>query len=212
MNNRLIALCIQWPLLLACALLLSACLAPTATNTLYTLQPVRQQPLGEEFNDFKEIILLMPVQLAPHLQGRGVIRQRSDGEARTSANHLWAGPLDQQIGQQIVSNLKDLLATDNIALYPGPRFGSVRYQLEVEMNEFSGNGRSFTTIAVCTVSDSVHKAIVSRKTFRQTRDIDNPDYSGYVASASQALADLSKETAAVLLAARRSQPLPATRP
>jgi len=211
MNNRLIVLGKQWPLLV-CALLLSACLAPTATNTLYTLQPVRQQPLGGAFNDFKEIILLMPVQLAPHLQGRGLISQRSGGEARTSANHLWAGPLDQQIGQQIVSNLKDLLATDNIALYPGPRFGSVRYQLEVEMSEFSGNGRSFTTIAVCTVSDSVHKAIVSRKTFRQTRDIDNPDYSGYVTSASQALADLSKETAAVLLAARRSQPLPSTHP
>lgn len=211
MNNPVPAWYTQWPLLV-CVLLLSACLAPTATNTLYTLQSIRQQPLGPEFRDFKEIILVMPVQLAPHLQGRGLISQGSSGEARTSATHLWAGPLDLQIGQQIASTLKDLLATDNVAVYPGPRFGVIRYQLEVEMSEFSGNDRSFTAIAVCTLSDTVGKTIVSRKTFRQTRAIDKPDYSGYVENASQALADLSKEAAAALLAVRRSQTAPAARP
>jgi hypothetical protein len=211
MNFRLPAVCTQWSLLV-CALLLSACLAPTTTNSLYTLQPIRQQPLGHEFSDFKEIILLMPVQLAPHLQGRGLINQRSSGEASASANHLWAGPLDQQIGQQIVANLKDLLATDNVAVYPGPRFGDLRYQLEVEMNEFSGNDGSFTTTAVYTLSDTTNKAILQRKTFRQTQPIDKRDYSGYVTSASQAIADLSKEAATALLAARRSQPTLPVRP
>jgi len=193
---------------LACALLLGGCLATTTTNTLYALQPIRQQPLGREFNNFEEIILLMPVQLAPHLQGRGLISQKASGEARTSATHLWAGPLEQQIAQQIVANLKDALATDNVAAYPGPRFGAVRYQLEIEMNEFSGNGQSFTTTAVYTLSDAADKTILTRKTFRQTRPIDKPAYSGYVASASEAIADLSTETATALLAARRSQPAP----
>ena len=211
MNFRLPTVRTQW-LLLACVFLLSGCIAPTTTNSLYTLQPIRQQPLGHEFSDFKEIILLMPVQLAPHLQGRGLINQRTSGEASTSASHLWAGPLDQQIGQQIVANLKDSLATDNVAVYPGPRFGVIRYQLEVEMNEFTGNDGSFTTIAVYTLSDAVGKNILQRKTFRQTRPIDKPDYSGYVTSASQAIADLSKEAATVLLAARRSQPSIPVRP
>jgi len=209
MNHRLPArrtLC----LLAFCALVLSACLTPT--TTLHSLQPVRQQPLARDFADFAEMILFMPVQLAPHLQGRGLVDQRASGEARLSGTHLWAGPLDQQIGQQMVSNLKDLLATDNVALYPGPRFGTIRYQLEVEMSEFSGDDRTFTLVAVYTLSDATNKTMLARKTFRQTRDIDKPDYSGYVASASLALVDLSKEAATALLAARRSQPLPATRP
>jgi len=104
------------------------------------------------------------------------------------------------------------LGTDNVAVYPGPRFGVIRFQLEVEMNEFSGNGGSFTTTAVYTLSDTTNKAIVERKTFRQTRPIDKPDYSGYVTSASQAIADLSKEAATALLAARRSQPTLPVRP
>ena len=50
------------------------------------------------------------------------------------------------------------------------------------------------------------KTILIRKTFRQTRIIDKPDYSGYVANASQAIADLSYVAASSLLAAHRSQP------
>jgi len=188
-----------------CAFLLSACLTPT-TSTLHTLHPVHQQPLARDFSGFSGMILLMPVRLAPHLQGRGLIDKQPDGATRASVTHLWAGPLDEQIGQQMVGALKDLLATDNIGLYPGPRFGAVRYQLEVEMNEFSGDGRTFATVAVYTVSDSVAKTILTRKTFRQAQTIDKPDYSGYVAQASQAIADLSKEAAAALLTAHRSRP------
>ncbi|MCL2789100.1 MAG: PqiC family protein [Desulfobulbus sp.] len=187
-----------------CALLLSACLTPA--TTLHTLQPVRQQPLRQDFANFSALILLMPVQLAPHLQARGLIDRLPDGAAHTSTTHLWAGPLDEQIGQQMVNDLRDLLATDHIGLYPGPRFGDIRYQLEVEMSEFSGDGHAFTIVAVYTISDSAAKTILTRKAFRQTRTIATPDYSGYVASASQAIADLSKETASALLAAHRSQP------
>ncbi|MDR2550900.1 MAG: PqiC family protein [Desulfobulbus sp.] len=204
MNNRrpcLRSLCLAALFLLP----LGACMAPVAT-TLHTLQPVRQQPLARDFADFSGLILMMPVRLAPQLQGRGLLDRLPGGAAHTSTTHLWSGPLDEQIGQQMVGDLRDLLATDNIALYPGPRFGHARYQLEIEMNEFSSDGQSFTIVAVYTVSDSVAKTILTRKAFRQTRIIDKADYSGYVANASQAIADLSRETAAALLAVHRSQP------
>lgn len=203
MNNR----CSFLPLLASlalCTLLVSGCLAPTASTTLHTLQPIRQQPMGNDLVSMEGLLLVMPVTLAPHLQGRGLIRQPIPGEAWVSTTHFWVGPLDQQIGQQVVNGLRDLLATDNIALYPGPRFGTIRYQLEIELSEFSGNGDTFTTTAVYTVSDAVARTMVVRKTFRQSRPIDTPDLSGYVASASQAIADLSKEAATALLAVRRS--------
>ena len=187
-----------------CALLLSACM--TASPTLHTLQPIRQQPLAQDFADSSALILLMPVRLAPQLQRRGLLDRQPNGASRASTTHLWAGPLDEQIGQQVVNNLKDLLATDNVGLYPGPRFGKVRYQLEIEMDEFSGDGHDFTTVAVYTVSDSATRTILARKTFRQTRPLDKADYSGTVANASQALADLSVDAATALLAARRAQP------
>ncbi len=199
---------LQQSLLLLCALLLSACIAGPTANTLYTLQPVKQDRLGQEFSGFGEMILIMPVRLAPQLQGRGLVSQRSATESKTSLNNLWAGPLDQQIAETVVSNLKNILGTDNVAVYPGPRFGVIRYQVEVEINDFSGSEQSFTTRAVCTLSDAASKTMLSRKSFQQTLNIDKPDYSGYVEKASQAIGDLSKEMAAALLAARQSQPTP----
>lgn len=195
-------------LLLVCALVLSACMAGPTANTLYTLQAAKQDRLGQEFSGFGEMILIMPVRLAPQLQGRGLISQRSATESKASLNHLWAGPLDQQIADNIVSNLKGFLGTDNVAVFPGPRFGVIRYQVEVEINDFSGTEQSFTTRAVCTLSDAASKTMLSRKSFQQTRNIDKPDHSGYVASAAQAIGALSKEVATALLAARQSQPLP----
>jgi hypothetical protein len=199
---------IQRLLLLLCTLFLSACISGPTANTLYTLQPARQDRLGQEFSGFKEMILVMPVRLAPQLQGRGLVSQRSVTESKTSANHLWAGQLDQQVAETVVSNLKDLLGTDNVAVYPGPRYGAIRYQVEIEINDFSGSEQSFTTRAVCTLSDTASKTMLYRKSFQQTRHIDKPDYSGYVEQASEAIGDLSKEVASALLAARQSQPIP----
>lgn len=200
-----------WPLLLV-ALLLAACLGPSNTTTLHTLQPIRQQPLSTDWEKLPDITLLMPVQVAPHLQVRGLINQVAPGEARASASHLWAGPLEQQISQQIVAGLKDLLGSENIAAFPGPRFGTIFYQIEVELSEFSGNEQLFNTIAVYTISNAVTKTLLSRKTFRQTLPIDTPAYSSTVASASQAIADLSKEIATALLDAHRLQPKPVSHP
>ena len=191
---------------LLCALMLSACITGPTANILHTLQPIKQEQLGREFAGFSDMILIMPVRLAPQLQGRGLLSQRSSTDARVSAHHLWAGPLDQQIAENIAGNLKELLGTDNVAVYPGPRFGITHYQVEVEINAFSGNGQSFVTSAVYTLSDTAGKSIVQRKSFQQTRNIDKPDYSGYVSSASQAIGDLSKEVAAALVIARRTQP------
>ena len=196
-------------LLLLCALLLSACIGSPTANTLYTLQPIHQPPLAPDFKDLSEMILILPIRLAPTLQGRGLVRQGSPVESRAAVNHLWAGPLDEQIAATVAANLKELLATANIAVYPGPRFGASRFQVEIEINEFSGPAQAFTLAAVYTISDSAARTILARKTFQQTRTIDKPDYSGYVESASQALGDLSREVAAALLATSPSTRKPA---
>lgn len=195
-------------LLLLTALLLSACIGRPTVNTLYTLEPVRQPPLARDLKNTNEMILILPIRLAPTLQGRGLVRQRSPVESRAAANHLWAGPLDEQIAATVAANLKTLLATANIAVYPGPRFGASRFQVEIEINEFSGPEQAFTLAAVYTLSDSAARTILVRKTFQQTRAIDKPEYSGYVEAASQTLGDLSREVAAALVATRHPQPAP----
>ena len=191
--------------LLFCALALSACLAGPRPATLYTLHPIEHNRQHEIPVVLEEMIMVMPARLAPQLQGRGLFIQRSPTVSVVLSSHRWAGPLDQQITNTITTNLKELLATDNVVVYPGPRFSTPRYQVEVELNDFSGDEHFFTVRAVATVSDTSMKTILSRKSFRQTRAIDNPDFSDYVSAASLAIADLSREVAAALLAGHLSQ-------
>jgi uncharacterized lipoprotein YmbA len=185
---------------LIAALLLGGCLVPSKTAILYSLQPMHQQALRHTPHRLPGMVLLMPVQVAPQLQGRNLLYLQPSGETRNPAGHLWSASLERQIGQRMTVQLQDLLATTNVALYPGPRFGNIRYQVEIELQEFSGDDRTFSTLATYTLSDTTTKANLMRKTFRQNRTIDNPGYSGYVTSASHAVADLSKEVALALLA------------
>jgi uncharacterized protein len=191
--------------LLFCALTLSACLAGPRPATLYTLHPIEHDRQQDIPVVLKEMIMVMPVRLAPQLQGRGLVIQRSPTASVALSNHLWAGPLDQQVTNVITTNLKELLVTDNVVVYPGPRFSTPRYQVEVELNDFSGDEHFFNVRAVATISDTSMKTILSRKTFRQTRAIDKPDYSDYVGAASLAIADLSREVATALLDGHQSR-------
>lgn len=192
------------PPLTCCSLLLAACFAPATPPTLYTLQPIPQQPLVTGANKRSDLLLIMPVRLAPHLQGRQLLIRQNDGSSRTTAAHLWSGPLDQQIGGLLADECMGLMATDNVAFYPGPRFGKIRYQVEVELNEFSQTGTSFNTVAVYTISDVVIKTVLARKTFRQEHPLDKANFPGYVACASQAVADLSRAIVTTLVSYQSS--------
>jgi len=193
------------PLLLG-VLLLVACLPaarPPGPISLYTLQPARQERLAADFADFAEMILILPVRLAPQLQERGLLVRRTDGELRTAPGHLWAGPLDEQIGASLAAGLRGLLGTEQVAVFPGPRFAVTRYQVEVEVTEFSGDAGSFTLQSVYTVSDVRHRRMLARHAFHRTLPVDAPDHAGSVAAASRAVDGLSREVAATLLAAER---------
>lgn len=198
-------------LLLGCAALLAGCFAGPKAGTLHALRPLAQERPGAGFAGFPEMILVMPVRLAPQLQGRGLLFRDAAGETTASLSHRWAGPLDQQIAQTIADNLKTLLGTDNVAVAPGPRYGVTRYQLEVEISEFGGETGAFTLRAVQTWGDAAGKTMLQRKSFASTRAIDKPDHSGYVEAASQAVAELSSAAADALIAARQSQPAPRSR-
>ena len=149
------------------------------------------------------MILILPVRLAPQLQERGLLVRRADGGLRTAPGHLWAGPLDEQIGASLAAGLRGLLGTEQVAVFPGPRFAVTRYQVEVEVTEFSGDAGSFTLQAVYTVSDALHRRMLVRHAFHRTLPVDAPDHAGSVAAAARAVDGLSREVAATLLAAER---------
>lgn len=190
---------LRYSLVLALALTLSGCLSSTQTAALYSLQRIPQAPVTGTHQGPMAMILVLPVRMAPHLQGRSLLYQQSDGEARAAASHLWSASLDKQMQTRLTSQLQQLLATANVSPFPGPRYATARYQVELEVEEFSGDGTTFQTRATYTISDRKTKTIRTRKTYQQTSTIDTAGYTGYVQAASVAVAELSKEIATSLL-------------
>lgn len=191
-----------------CILLLTACFAGNKPATLYTLQPQGPSRPATIQSTIDGLIMVMPVRLAPQLQNRGLMLRSSASSAKASASHLWAGPLDQQIGETVTANLKAMLATDNVATYPGPRYGTTRYQLELEISVFSGDEHSFQLQATYTLSDVSAKRMVLRKSFNKQLETATPDIGGFVDAASRAVSDLSQEAAMALMAQHLNQPHP----
>lgn len=191
-----------------CAFFLAACIGRGPEVTLHTLQTDPQPALDNAFAGFSDMILLLPVRLAPQLKGRGLFRRLSANEARASVNHLWAGPLDEQVGEALAGNLRELLATPNIALFPGPRYGVSRYQVEVELNEFSGDDQGFTIGAVYTISDPAARVMLRRADFQTTLPIGRAGFSEAAAAAAQSVTELSRALAGALLAVHHPQPPP----
>ena len=212
MTARFSTTLIATALLLAVTFLLTACLPGPQSGPLHALRPLAQPQTERGFAGFDEMILIMPVQLAPQIQGRGLLIRDESGETTASLSHRWAGPLDQQIAETLANNLKMLLGTDNVAVAPGPRYGVTRYQFEVEISEFGCDASAFMLRATYTLSDAASKTILRRTSTTLTQTIDKPGHSGYVGAASQAVAELSQTMATALIAARQSQPVPSRHP
>lgn len=206
------------PALLTAALLCAFCLGACGVNrpapsTEYSLEPLADSAAGEQRAILTGLIMVMPVRLPPQLKQQGIVTEEDGAGPRMLIGHLWAGPLDEQIGAKLTADLQTLLGTSQVTLYPGPRFGQTRHQVETEIVRFSGDQSSFTLKAVYTVSDPEARRILARKTFSRTvpieagvekkaadarADASRGERTAYVAAASRALDEFSREVAAEL--------------
>ena len=187
-------------------LILGGCINKPAPTTVYALEPLT--PSGTAVHKataltgLNGLIMVMPVRLPPHLRQKSIVVEEAGAGPKMLAAHLWAGPLDEQISANLVASLQTLLASPNVALYPGPRYSKALYQVETEIIRFSGDSRNFTLRAVTTISDPDQRRILTRKAFTETLPIEGQGYSAYVAAASKVLGHLSTDVAASLAALR----------
>ncbi len=177
---------------------LSGCISKPAPTTVYVLEPLPAGTRAIQTGQEAAMIMVMPVRLPPQLRQNSIVMEERGAAPQVVVGHLWAGPLDEQIGANLVANLQTLLASPNVALYPGPRYSKARYQVETEIIRFSGDSKEFTLRAVTTISDPLERRIISREAFDQTVTIEGMGYGAYVAAASKTLGLLSGNIAASL--------------
>ncbi|MFO7760956.1 MAG: ABC-type transport auxiliary lipoprotein family protein [Desulfobia sp.] len=190
------------PVVITLALLCTGCLGkPGLVEYYYLSSRVGDSPFypGLELTG-QEIVAVGPVHLPPELEQAGiVIRSGEQHRLKVSRTRVWSAALEELMAAALTRNLSVMLDTDQVEAYPGSRFVEVRYQIELEVLEFSGDlQREFSCVIVWSLNDNEKGGLVARKRFVSHEPIKEGDYEGYVAAASQSLVDLAEEISAAL--------------
>lgn len=182
------------------AALAAGCVSSGRPVHQYTLETIRsrEQPRLDA-TDIHTMILVGPINLPRQYTGRAIVTRTGPAVIKSSATHLWAAPLEDQIAATMVQDLAILLKSDTIAVFPGPRFGDKKWQLVLDVKQFSGSpNKDFTCSLIWTINDLAARKIVQRKNFTLTVPVGEDSFRAYVTTASAALAALSRELAPVL--------------
>lgn len=177
--------------------LLAGCPGKPSPVNLYSLYPVNNK-VKNITGEYTAMTVIMPVRLAPHLEQAGPVSAKQPPRTDTSPLHLWSAPLDRQLTQVITANLSNILHSPYITTYPGPRYAKYRYQIEVEILEFSNRGSFFEMQALWSVSDVPKKNILMRSRFSGTHPVNAGDYVTTTETWSRMVYELCIEIATLL--------------
>ncbi len=186
--------------LLLLAVVAAGCVGSGMPVHQYTLEVItdREQPRDPGVA-IQGMVLVGPVNLPRQYAGSSIVTRLGPGVVHTSATHVWAAPLDGQIASTLARVLSLLLASDRVTVFPGPRFGEKKWQLVLDVRQFSGRpGKDFTCDLTWTLNDLVSRKIVERRDFSLTLPVKGDGYRDYTGAASAALAAFSREMSPVL--------------
>jgi len=175
---------------------LAGCSASPAPLRYYRLQPTAVVGAEEMYPDLA--IGVGPISLADMLKRNQLVTRVGENEYRISKIHYWAGLLEQDVAGVLVANLRRLLGTDQISLFPWGQYNSPRYRVVADIQELTGEfGGEFLLRANWGLVDAEAKVQLHQgvSEFRRPLPADI-DYPSLVQVQSALLTELSRDIAA----------------
>ena len=177
--------------LLLSTIALSSCVKNTSIQQ-YTLENTVQTASRSRDSGDLGMVLIGPITMPGQYFGKAIVTRSGTTVVKSSTTRLWAAPLDEQIATLVSRQLKTLLQSDNVAVYPGPRFADRAFQLELVIDRFSGSlGQEFSCELTWTINDLQTRKIVRRGNFSLTVPLADNSYQQYVAAASAVIGRFS---------------------
>jgi uncharacterized lipoprotein YmbA len=141
-----------------------------------------------------------PVELPQYVNRPQIVTGQQSSELHSAASAQWAEPLQDGFTRVLAENLSLLLATDRVAIFPWKTFAP-EYQVVVEVTHFLGQtGGEVSLVALWSIlNKDGREALVSKKSsFHEATG--SSEYEALAAAMSRAVAALSRDIAAALLA------------
>lgn len=184
------------PLLLTTTLVLCGCLGRSPQTKFYLLYPSPSQEPTEVVTTQKDLIIgVGPVELSEYLDRPQIVTQTSESELRVDQFSQWAEPLEINIARVLAGNLSNLLATENLFLFPWSGSTQIDYQAKLNIIDFKGTPDNQVLLrAHYTILDG-NKKPLEMHVVNITQPISEPGYEGLVSSMSKVLDDLGRKVA-----------------
>lgn len=187
-------------LLLASAVLVSACATTAPPTQLYLLgdaASVAAPNVASAAPDGVPNVVLAQVDTAGFLNVAGIVYQTAPNEINVAARNLWAEPLPDQLRRTFYDALATQVKT--VAVYPGLRSAPVRsVRLRVNFSGFHGRYDGKAVVAgVWSLADTQNEPLL-RQPFKYEIALQSDGYSELVAALESGLQASARDIAASL--------------
>ncbi|MBW8191176.1 PqiC family protein [Neiella marina] len=184
---------------------LVACSSTSAPTRYYLLNPAP----AETPNLTVELELMVgPVQVADHLQRRGIVDRRSDHQLHYSATELWASALPQQIPAVLRHSLHQQLPNANLSSFSRslPKPDSSSHQLMLEILQFDGErGAEIQLVAQWQIYHRPTHQVLAQGGFEQQTSTNDSSYQSLVEGHNRLLSELTRQLVTELVKVTEAQ-------
>ena len=184
-------------ILVVTLLVLCGCLGRSQPTRFYLLHPTLSLQTGEEVPAKEGLkIGVGPVEIPEYLDRPQIVTRVSKSEFQVDEFNQWAESLTYSISTILAENLSNLLATDNLFIYPWLGSTQIDYQIKVDIARFNAiPGGKAVLEAQHTIFRGENREDLGRDISSFSRPTDAQNYEAIVSSMSQLLEDFSRKIA-----------------
>ncbi len=147
-----------------------------------------------------------PVKIPEYLNQPEIVTQITQNELRLDEFAKWAEPLEDNISRALAEDLRALLCTRSIAIFPWKGGTPIDYRIDVNVGQMDGTlGESALLEVSWSIADGADRKkpplLTKRSTYKEF--IRGGDYGSFVSAQSRNLASFSREIAETILVLSR---------
>ena len=184
-------------------MVLSGCsiLAPRPDpSQFFVLTPSSQMATGETDGNLEGISLgLGPINFPAYLKRSQMVTRIGPNRVEFSETNRWAEPLETNFAHVLARNLKVLLETDEVAIYPWISSTRLDYEVKIDVLRFERDSEGNAELSArWTVKDGEANQLLTTRHSDLRQPAESSGIDGSVAALSRTAEDLSRDIADAL--------------
>ena len=175
-----------------------ACVRNTPPTDFYLLNanPHNTTPSDRDLSPSR-VVGLGPLHIPEYLNRPQMVYEIATNQFRLDEQHRWAERLDQNVARALTLSLSTQLTPTRILPHPWPSRDKIDYQIAIEILKFHQSADGFSRFTAQWTLKQAHDTLDSRW-FECDRKLSDLNFSAFVQSQNECLAELSSEISGAL--------------